>query len=240
MICPYCRSIHVVKNGSNAAGTPKFLCKECSRQFVEHPKNPRVSQEQKNLIDKLLLEKISLAGIARVVGVSERWLQNYVNDKYKTISKDVKVSVKTRLRLIIECDELWSFVGNKKQKQWVWLAIDRASREMVGVHVGDRSAQGAQALWDSLPNIYRQCALSHTDFWEAYRSVFPADQHRAAGKESGQTNHIERFNNTLRQRVSRLVRETLSFSKKLENHIGAIWYFIHHYNAGLRGALSIA
>ena len=35
-------------------------------------------------------------------------------------------------------------------------------------------------------------------------------------------NHVERFNCTLRQRVSRLVRATLSFSKKLSNHIGAI------------------
>jgi IS1 family transposase len=51
------------------------------------------------------------------------------------------------------------------------------------------------------------------------------------GKESGQTNHIERFNGTLRLRASRLVRKALSFSKKLANHIGAIWYFIHHYNA---------
>ncbi|MGL5834122.1 MAG: IS1 family transposase, partial [Waterburya sp.] len=41
------------------------------------------------------------------------------------------------------------------------------------------------------------------------------------------------FNNTLRQRVSRLVRKTLSFSKSLENHIGAIWYFIHYYNQSL-------
>jgi len=52
-------------------------------------------------------------------------------------------------------------------------------------------------------------------------------------KETGKTNHIERFNCTMRQRISRLVRKTLSFSKKLENHIGAIWYFIHHYNASL-------
>jgi len=50
------------------------------------------------------------------------------------------------------------------------------------------------------------------------------------GKETGQTNHIERFNNTVRQRVSRLVRKTLSFSKKSENHIGAIGLFIHNYN----------
>ena len=45
--------------------------------------------------------------------------------------------------------------------------------------------------------------------------------------------YIERFNNTLRQRISRLVRKTLSFSKKLENHVGAIWYFVHYYNSSL-------
>jgi deferrochelatase/peroxidase EfeB len=56
---------------------------------------------------------------------------------------------------------------------------------------------------------------------------------RAVGKETGKTSHIERFNNTLRQRVSRLVRKTLSFSKSLDNHIGAIWYFIDHYNTSL-------
>ncbi|NJL48662.1 MAG: IS1 family transposase, partial [Leptolyngbyaceae cyanobacterium SM2_5_2] len=55
----------------------------------------------------------------------------------------------------------------------------------------------------------------------------------SVGKDSGKTSHIERFNCTLRQRVSRLVRKTLSFSKKLENHIGAIWLFVHHYNASL-------
>ncbi|MGD1921735.1 MAG: IS1 family transposase, partial [Pleurocapsa sp.] len=41
------------------------------------------------------------------------------------------------------------------------------------------------------------------------------------------------FNHTLGQRVSRLVRKTLSFSKSLENHIGAIWYFVHYYNDSL-------
>jgi hypothetical protein len=51
------------------------------------------------------------------------------------------------------------------------------------------------------------------------------------GKDSGKTNHIERFNNTIRQRVSRLVRSTLSFSNKLKNHTGAIWNFVHHYSS---------
>ena len=57
-----------------------------------------------------------------------------------------------------------------------------------------------------------------------------AAQHRAISKLARKTNHIERFNNTLRQRVSRLVRDALSFSKKLANHIGAIKLFICYYN----------
>ena len=60
--------------------------------------------------------------------------------------------------------------------------------------------------------------------------MIPAAQHKAITKSARKTNHIERFNNTLRQRVSRLVRSTLAFSKNVENHIGAIRYFIYHYN----------
>jgi IS1 family transposase len=128
---------------------------------------------------------------------------------------------------------MWSFVGNKKNKQWVWLALDQASQEIVGVYVGTRSYQGAEGLWRSLPAVYRQCAVCYTDFWSAYQQVLPNSRHRVVSKNSGKTNHIERLNCTLRQRISRLVRETLSFSKKLENHIGAIWYFIHYYNESL-------
>jgi insertion element IS1 protein InsB len=62
--------------------------------------------------------------------------------------------------------------------------------------------------------------------------VIPADQHTACGKASGQTNHIERWNNTLRQRVGRFVRKTLSFSKCEKMYIAAIPWFIYCYNEG--------
>jgi IS1 family transposase len=114
----------------------------------------------------------------------------------------------------------------------VWLAKDRQSKEIVGVHIGSRDDEGAIGLWQSLPDCYLE-ATTYTDYWEAYTAIFYDNKLHQVGKESGQTNHIERFNNTLRQRASRLVRQTLSFSKKLENHIGAIWYFIHHYNQSL-------
>ena len=72
--------------------------------------------------------------------------------------------------------------------------------------------------------------MFHTDHDDAYTGVIPAQRHRAITKKARKTNHMARFNNTLRQRLSRLVRETLSFSKKLAHHSGAIKYFICHYN----------
>ena len=42
-----------------------------------------------------------------------------------------------------------------------------------------------------------------------YTDVIPAAQHQPIGKLARKTNHIERFNNTLRQRVSRLVRSPI-------------------------------
>ena len=231
MICPKCHSSTVVKNGNIHNGKPKFSCKDCGRQFVEKPENT-IPQDKKDLIDKLLLERIPLAGIARVVEVSERWLQGYVNRKYQEVPRRIDVK-KPKGKLTVQCDEMWSFVKNKKQKQWVWLAIDKGTGEIVGFFVGDRGQTGAKGLWDSLPAVYRQCAVCYTDFWEAYSVIFPAKRHKAVGKESGKTHKIERFNCTLRQRVSRWVRKTLSFSKTIENHIGAIGYFIHHYNRTL-------
>ena len=70
----------------------------------------------------------------------------------------------------------------------------------------------------------------YTDQYDAYTGVIPPDRHKVITKKARKTNYIERFNKTLRQRVSRLVRETLSFSKKLAHHIGAIKYFIRQYN----------
>ena len=228
--CPDCGSTHIVKNGKIHNKKPKYKCQSCGRQFVDNPTNKVISSPTKDLIVRLLLEKISLAGIARSTGVSQKWLQDYVKNKYASIERIVKVKPKKQVRLNVECDELWSFVDCQQNKQWVWLAMDRDTREIIGIYIGDRSEEGAKQLWNSLPPVYRQCAVCYTDFWAAYACIFPSKRNQPVGKDSGKTNHIERFNNTLRQRVSRIVRKTLSFSKKIENHIGAIWYFIHHYN----------
>jgi len=111
--------------------------------------------------------------------------------------------------------------------------MDRQTKEIIGVFLGDRSKESAKQLWKTLPPVYRQCAIIYTDKWKAYQGILPSKRHRITEKGSGETNHLERLNNTLRQRVSRLVRKTLAFSKKEINHLGAILCFIDTYLAAL-------
>ena len=132
----------------------------------------------------------------------------------------------------LELDELWSFVLKRANKRWVWIALCRATRQVVAYVIGDRSRATCQKLWAAVPSLYRR-AHCFSDFWEAYQLVIPAEQHTAAGKESGLTAHVERWNNTLRQRVGRFVRKSLSFSKSDTMHEVCLRLFLHDYNKSL-------
>jgi insertion element IS1 protein InsB len=103
IICPNCGSTHQIKNGSIHNGKPKHQCKNCGRQFVDNPTKITISLETKQLIDRLLLERISLRGIARVTQVSWSWLPNYVIDKFACIPHHIKTSEKLTAKLTIEC-----------------------------------------------------------------------------------------------------------------------------------------
>lgn len=129
----------------------------------------------------------------------------------------------------LELDELWSFVLKKAHKRWVWIALVRRTRQVAAYVIGDRSEATCRKLWEAIPAAYR-AGHCYTDFWEAYANVIPAEQHTAAGKESGLTAHVERWNNTLRQRLGRFVRKSLSFSKSEEMHEVCLRLFLHRYN----------
>ena len=130
---------------------------------------------------------------------------------------------------VLELDELWSFVASKKQAVWLWVALCRRTRQVVAWHWGDRSAATCRALWNKIPKDYQR-AFCYSDLWEAYQKVLPPDQHQPCLKQEGETNHVERFNLTLRQRIGRLVRKTLSFSKSVLMHLIVFRLFLVRYN----------
>jgi insertion element IS1 protein InsB len=235
-VCPACGSSRYKKNGHTRHGKQHHQCKACECQFGATAEDRRIADERRTTVEHLLRERISLRGICRAVGVSLTWLLHFMVQCFAACPDTLHVQLPKRptdvvlRRLEAEADEMWSFVKRKANKQWVWIAMDAITRQIIAFHVGDRSRASAKALRAKMPLVYQEQAIFHTDQYDAYTGVIPAERHKAITKHARKTNHIERFNNTLRQRVSRLVRETLSFSKKLAHHIGAIKYFICYYN----------
>jgi insertion element IS1 protein InsB len=235
-VCPRCQSSKYKKNGHIHNGKQHHQCQVCGRQFVECFEQSLIADDTRALIERLLVERISLRGICRAVGVGLKWLLGFLVHCVEALPDHLNVQPITThpdvmiQRLGVEADEMSSFVKKKANKQWIWIAMDAKTRQVMAFHVGDRSRKSAQRLWAKIPLVYRHHATFYTDQYVVYKRVIPAAQHQAISKLARKTNHIERFNNTLRQRVSRLVREAWSFSKKLANHIGAIKLFICHYN----------
>jgi insertion element IS1 protein InsB len=223
----------------------RIISEACGRQFVASSEDHIIADEQRTLSEHLLRERISPRGICRAVGVSLLWLLHFMVECFAACPDHLHIwrpAGPTEVviqQLEAEADEMWSFVGKRANKPWIWMAMDAQTRQVIAFHVGDCRRESAQELWAKIPVAYREQAKFHTDQYEAYKGMIPAERHQAITKQARKTNYIERFHNTLRQRLARLVRETLSFSKKLANHMGAIRYFICHYNLTRAAALPV-
>lgn len=194
-------------------------------------RTPAVTFSREELLESLLLERVSLRAIARLLKVSLTWVVNRAKQIWQSVSEELPVGQLAHPQLSIYCleaDEMWTFVGAKDCPEWLWLAVERGTGLVVGFHLGGRDEEGALGLWLSIPEKLREKALVFTDGLAAYANIFDKGQHQPAGKP--QTIKIERLNNTIRQRCARLVPKTLSFSKSWENHWLAIKYFLTNYN----------
>src|SRR5687768_344666 len=70
-----------------------------------------------------------------------------------------------RERPILELDELWSFVASKENTVWIWVALERQTRRIVGLAFGDRSSNTLSQFIMRTPrgmvNWNDPCAISH-------------------------------------------------------------------------------
>ena len=117
--CPICASAQTVKNGRTHNGKQRFKCHDCGRQFVEYATKKVIDQVTRNLIDRLLLERISLAVIARAVQVSEQWLLSLRQPEICQGASKRAGDTQKKGRLTIQCDELWSFVDHIRKQAFL-------------------------------------------------------------------------------------------------------------------------
>ena len=109
----------------------------------------------------------------------------------------------------------------KKAGCWLWWAVDRASKRVLGWTLGDRGTATAQRLDAQLPHAAHLTFA--TDFWHPYGKIFAQDRH-VQGK--AHTFTIESLNNRIRCYLARLKRRTHSYSKSMENLAASILFFI--------------
>ncbi len=124
-------------------------------------------------------------------------------------------------------------VGSEEYKIRIRLAINRDTRQTTGVAFGDRGDETCRNLRESLPADYRKHAVIYTYYRESCADTLPSERHRAVGKESGGTAHIECSDNMLRQICPVMIRKTLSFSKNAAMHEKRVKIFINSYNKRL-------
>ncbi len=128
----------------------------------------------------------------------------------------------------LEIDELVIRFRFKRRYRYLWIAVSRLTRQVIGWCVGDRSTQTLIRLWYSLPVGYRR-KLVYSDFYEAYARWFAPWQHRPCGKGSGKTSIVEGLNNKWRNRVSGLVRKTVCV-RYLDDLTRRLWLVIEGHN----------
>ena len=218
----------MVRNGRDYKGDQKYRCNACQSYGTLHPQKG-YSYVEKEVIKRAYLERASMRGIGRIFGIARQTLARWIEEWAVHLPALEQTLAPFQEGDVLELDELWSFVQQKSQKRWIWIALCRRTRQVVAYVIGDRSQATCRKLWHQIPETYRTSS-TFSDFWQAYDAVFPETTHQSVGKETGETAHIERWNNTLRQRVSRFVRKTLSFSKADRFHDWVLQLFIHHYN----------
>lgn len=232
--CPSCNSSNYKKNGHSHYGKQNHYCLNCGRQFV-CTNNHYISSSERAKIERSLLERNSLRGICRIFEVSYNWLKEFARQVWNSVPDDLGIdayvtdridSLDSKYSFGIQMDEMWSFVGSKKVKKWIWIAYDPSLQVTVACHIGGRGKEDAKKLWHKIPDNLKHFNFE-TDGLEAYKSIIPKNQHKVGKKY---TYFIEGFNTKIRARCSRLVRKSIAFSKLEEWHEKAIMWMLWTFN----------
>ena len=153
--CPNCCSHTIRRNGSIHTGKQKYQCVACNKQFVENPQNKIIPEGTKERIRRSLLERVSLEGICRIFDVSMPWLLRFMEKTFQSLPENLQAGIIAENDefevLVLEVDELWSFVGNKKNDQWLWVVMHAETRQILAFHVGNRTKASGEALMAKLP-----------------------------------------------------------------------------------------
>ena len=133
MHCPKCKSSQKKKNGFRR-GKQSYRCKNCGCQYVENPKPRGYSNEIKQFCLKMYLNGMGLRAIARVTEIDHTTIINWVEEAGESLLDEPQDD---EIPEITEIDELQTFVGNRKNRFWIWTVVNHQKQGIILWNIGD-------------------------------------------------------------------------------------------------------
>lgn len=203
MNCNYCNQSNCIKKGKRN-NKQRYFCRSCHKYFQNSYSYKAYGNHVNSGIATLLKEGCGIRSITRILEISSKT----VLSRILKISDQIKKPKFQKLGCKFEIDEIWSFIGTKKNVTWITYVLERETRNVIDFFVGSKSKENIMPLINSVlllnpKNIY-------TDGLNIYPSLIPKEIHK---RFQYCTNRIERNNLTLRTHIKRLSRKTICFSK---------------------------
>lgn len=223
MKCPECGGQHIHKNG-HRRGKQNHICVTCGRQFLSTYSKRGYSDWTKRLCLRMYVNGMGFQGIERVIGVAHttviQWVQQVgalLPDAYNPDD----------IPQVGELDELETFVGQKRNKVWIWTAVDHFHPGILGWVVGDHSAETFRPLWQAI--VCWQCFFWVSDGNPVYPGFIPEGDQIVS---KTYMTRVEGENTRLRHYLARLHRKTLCYSKSVDMLKHSIRLLIHYLKFG--------
>ena len=137
--------------------------------------------------------------------------------------------------ILVELDEMWHYLGSKKNKLWIWKAYRRETGELIDWECGGRDKETLTRLIERLSKW--DIELFCTDNYAAYAEVIDEDK---LIQSKSQTYYLEQNNGRQRHWYARFLRKSIVVSKTLEMvNLTMALFAACHVNGTVKNILSL-
>jgi insertion element IS1 protein InsB len=204
MNCKICNEKSIKRGMRNTI--QKYYCKSCNKFFQSVYTNKLCTAEDDRKIVRFNNEGLGISSISRLLNISK---SNVLN-RIRRVASCIQPPIIQERNQIYEVDELYTFIGNKKNPIYLIYAINSVTKKSIHFIIGKRTKENINQLIKVLLSL--QPKMICTDRLNIYYSLIDNALHNASKYK---TNHIERMNLTLRTHLKRLSRKTICFSKSI-------------------------
>ena len=202
--CPRCQHTHFVKNGF-VNDKQRYKCKNCQYQWTRITQRGK-PQAQKTLVVLLYYHGLSMNAISKLFGSHVTTVLKWIRTFAKKHAP--KPALSPGATVILELDEMWHYIGNKKNKLWIWKALDRNTGHLIDWQYGGRNTETLEKLTHRLKGSLN-VKTYYTDKGQVYKAVLPASK---LIQTKAETHH-----NCLRHHwFGRFKRKSIIVSKSVE------------------------